>query len=62
MCTLNPDSVFYVFSFDLSDKDNFFDSKTRSSIVSIPMKKWVIVTLKKIHHLFVLEADMYLYF
>lgn len=39
MCNLNPNSISYVSSFDLSDKDNFFDRKTRSSIVSISMKE-----------------------
>lgn len=38
MCNLNNNSKSYFSSFDLSNKDTFFDSKTRSSIVSISME------------------------
>lgn len=34
--------LFYVARFDLSDRDKFFDSKTRSSIVSIGFSRRVV--------------------
>lgn len=39
-------TLFYICSFDLSDKDNFFDSKTRSSIVSITKEEYLLLQLK----------------
>lgn len=33
---------FFAARFDLSDKDKFFDSKTRSTIVSIGFSRWVV--------------------
>lgn len=38
----NSSVLFFVGRFDLSDKDKFFDSKTRSSIVSINFYRWMV--------------------